>query len=64
MSTRSNLHEILAEMGLSSHLRGSRFKSRKGEEDVDEYVIYVQLRKASSSSEFGEFFYCSYVRRW
>jgi hypothetical protein len=50
MSTPKNLHAILKEMGVKSNLRAARSPKAREKDDVDEYVIYVQFRKASNLS--------------
>lgn len=51
-------------MGVNTTSTPAQLSAASAQADVDQYIIYVQFRKASNTSEFGQFFYCSYVRQW
>lgn len=64
LHSRLSLSQILVNMGIrDKSTTADRLVVDTGN-DIDEYIIYVQFRKASNTSQFGQFFYCSYVRSW
>ena len=37
-------------------------RKNNGSEDIDRYVVYIQLRKSHPENKHGQFFFCGYVR--